>query len=118
MILDREGGEISAMALVDYKTGTDPRSDDLYRFQLATYSAAGREEGINVKAAYVHDLKEGIRIPVPVKSTDTDSAKERARGVIQSIVNKNFQAAPEAVKCRECDTRFVCRHGPNNLARD
>src|SRR5262249_446686 len=61
VILERENGQINSMALVDYKTATDPQSDDVYAFQLAIYTAAGRGEGINIQAAYVHDLAKGDR---------------------------------------------------------
>lgn len=112
VILDREGGAASAMALVDYKTAVNSAADDLYGFQLAVYSAAGREEGINVAAAYVHDLKTGRRASVPTGADDIKRAKDRARGLVEGIAERKFSAMPERRKCSACDVRFVCQHGP------
>ena len=60
VILDKEGGVPTALAIVDYKTATHGEIDD-HALQLQVYADAGRREGLDVRAAYVHDLKAAAR---------------------------------------------------------
>lgn len=108
VILDYENGVPSNLALVDYKTATEKRVDDVFAFQLAIYAAAGRGEGLDVRAAYLHRLKEGDRAPVPVDDSVTEGAKARAGQLIAALVDGKFPAKPEKKKCRACDVRAVC----------
>ena len=110
MILDREGGKIGHLAIVDYKTANDPKTDDMFAFQLAIYAAAGRGEGLIVDAAYLHALKEGERRGVPVDNVAVKVARKRAEVLIEGIVAGEFPARPEASKCRKCDMRAICKH--------
>jgi DNA helicase-2/ATP-dependent DNA helicase PcrA len=64
VILDREGGVTHALAIVDYKTSTSGDVDS-HALQLQVYADAGRREGLDVQAAYVHDLKAGAPSPSP-----------------------------------------------------
>lgn len=111
VILDGEGGESGSLALVDYKTATDPKSDDVYAFQLAIYAAAGLGEGLKVRAAYVHDLAAGKRDSVSVSQGEIRAARERANGLVQGITGRRFDAKPEKSRCSQCDVRFLCQHG-------
>ena len=86
VILDREGGKINSLALVDYKTANDPKADDIFAFQLAVYAAAGRGEGLNVDAAYLHHLNAAQRRDVPVDGQVVKEARERADTLIEGIV--------------------------------
>jgi DNA helicase II / ATP-dependent DNA helicase PcrA len=110
VILDREGGVINSLALVDYKTANDPRSEDIYAFQLAIYASAGQGEGLNVDAAYLHHLKEGERRPVPVDGRAVKVARQRASLLIEGIVEGDFPARPEEKKCKGCDVRAICKY--------
>jgi DNA helicase-2/ATP-dependent DNA helicase PcrA len=110
VILDYEDGIASNLALVDYKTGTDKEADDVFAFQLAIYAAAGRGEGLNVQAAYLHDLREGDRAAVSVIDRVTKSATQRANGLIGSLVDAQFPAKPDKKKCTGCDVRAICQH--------
>jgi DNA helicase-2/ATP-dependent DNA helicase PcrA len=110
VILDMEGGKINSLALVDYKTANDPKADDIFGFQLAIYAAAGRGEGLNVDAAYLHHLKESERRPMPVDNRQVKVARNRADLLIEGIVDGDFPARPEASKCRGCDMRAICKH--------
>ena len=56
VILDEEGGVPTALAYLDYKTSTHADADD-HSLQLQVYADAGRREGLDVRGAYVHDLK-------------------------------------------------------------
>jgi len=46
----------TALAIVDYKTSTSGDMSE-HSLQLQVYADAGRREGLDVRAAYVHDLK-------------------------------------------------------------
>lgn len=110
VILDREKGKIGRLAIVDYKTANEGKSDDIFAFQLAIYAAAGRGEGLNVDAAYLHALKESQRIPIPVDTVKQKVARVRADALMESIVAGEFPARPEKSKCTACDMRAICKH--------
>ena len=82
MILDKEGGGSTALAIVDYKTSTDDagRRRD-YALQLAVYTDAGRREGLDVRAAYVHDLKAADRQTVDVSPGAIVTYRDPRRGL-------------------------------------
>jgi DNA helicase-2/ATP-dependent DNA helicase PcrA len=110
VILDREGGVIGNLAIVDYKTANDPKADDVFAFQLAIYASAGRGEGLNVDAAYLHQLKESERKAVPIDNPTIKAARQRANMLIQGIVDGQFPAKPDSAKCKSCDVRAICKH--------
>ena len=110
VILDMEGGKINSLALVDYKTATESKGDDVFAFQLAVYAAAGRGEGLNVTAAYLHHLNSAQRRYVLIGDEKVSEAKERADVLIDGIVQGEFPARPEKSKCRGCDMRSICKH--------
>jgi DNA helicase-2/ATP-dependent DNA helicase PcrA len=110
VILDREGGVVGNLGIVDYKTANDAKSDDVFAFQLAIYAAAGRGEGLDVKAAYLHALKESVRKNVPVDNVAISVARKRADTLIEGIVAAEFPPRPELSKCKVCDMRAICKH--------
>jgi hypothetical protein len=59
VILDKEGGDVTALAIVDYKTSTedDPSANEQHDLQFGVYTDSGRREGLDVRAVCVHDLK-------------------------------------------------------------
>ena len=77
VILDQEGGVPTALAIVDYKTATHGEIED-YALQLQVYSDAGRREGLDVRAAYIHDLKAASRD----RSRWSPTAISRAEAVV------------------------------------
>jgi DNA helicase-2/ATP-dependent DNA helicase PcrA len=110
VILDRENDVVGRLAIVDYKTASEVKPDEMYAFQLAIYAAAGRGEGLNVDAAYLHALKEGERRPVPVDSVAVRKARRQAVALIEGIAAGEFPARPEEPKCKKCDVRAICKH--------
>lgn len=110
VILHNEGGIPDRLAIVDYKTATEAQLDDVFAFQIAIYAAAGRGEGLDVEAGYLHQLKDGIRHRVAVDESATSAARDRANRLITKLVAGNFPANPEKKKCRRCDVRAVCQH--------
>ena len=106
VILDREGGQISALAIVDYKTATDPVSD--YDTQLQVYTDAGRREGLDVTAAYVHDLRAADRIPVDVGAEAVERTEDEVRFLVGGLKARRFDPKPAPDKCARCDVRAMC----------
>lgn len=107
VILDREGGIPTALAIVDYKTST---SGDVleHALQLQVYADAGRREGLDVQAAYVHDLKAAAREPVTVDQDAIDRAEVTVADAAAQIRVREYQPNPGA-RCRRCEVRTICR---------
>lgn len=113
VILDREGGRIGSLAIVDYKSANDPRRDERYRWQLAIYAAAGLGEGLNVEAAYMHELREGARKDVDIGAPALAAARDQAGKVMAEIRTGTFPAKPERAKCEGCEFRRICSYRAN-----
>jgi DNA helicase-2/ATP-dependent DNA helicase PcrA len=107
VILDREGGEPTRYAILDYKTSTDedPASNDL---QLQVYTDAGRREGLDVRGAYVHDLGNASRSSVDVSDEAIALAEERVAGAAVHLKEQRFVASP-GPRCGKCEVRSMCR---------
>lgn len=106
VILDREGGVETALAILDYKTSTSVLSE--HALQLQVYADAGRREGLDVRAAYVHDLKVGVRASIAV---DPDAIAAAERTVTEAAVrlrSRDYGPDPGA-RCRRCEVRLVCK---------
>ncbi|MEI7733322.1 MAG: ATP-dependent DNA helicase [Verrucomicrobiota bacterium] len=110
VILDHEKGQPDRLAIVDYKTTTDAHKDDVFAFQLAIYTAAGRGEGLQVEAAYLHELSTSTRVNIPVDAATTQSATARANTLITGVVQKKYPPKPAKDHCPRCDVRAVCQH--------
>ncbi|MCP4200948.1 MAG: ATP-dependent helicase [bacterium] len=110
VILDEEDGSVDSLAIVDYKVAHDTIRDERYRQQLAVYTAAGRGEGLNVEAAYLHELRDGTRHQVATDTATTEAAVSAISTGLANIRRGHFPATPEADKCTACDFRRVCSH--------
>jgi DNA helicase-2/ATP-dependent DNA helicase PcrA len=108
VILDKEGGVGKAMAIIDYKTSTDSalRTHDL---QLQVYANAGRREGLDVRAAYVHDLSDARSIPVEVSATQLSEAEHTVLEAAGRLRERDFSPNPDKQRCRRCEVRTICR---------
>jgi DNA helicase II / ATP-dependent DNA helicase PcrA len=105
VILDREGGSPEALAILDYKTST---SDEAEHFlQLQVYTDAGRREGLDVRGAYVHDLKASDRVSVDISAAAVGDAESLVEGAGARIRNREFKPNP-GVRCRRCEVRTIC----------
>jgi DNA helicase-2/ATP-dependent DNA helicase PcrA len=107
VILDEEGGVPTALAIVDYKTSTsgDPLEHAL---QLQVYADAGRREGLDVRSAYVHDLKTIERHTVSVDEIAIASAEATVTDAAARIRARDYVPNPGA-RCRRCEVRTICR---------
>lgn len=106
VILDREGGVDTALAILDYKTSTSAMSE--HELQLQVYADAGRREGLDVRAAYVHDLKAGVRGAVPVDSPAIDQAERTVTDAAVRLRQRDYSPNP-GPRCRRCEVRLVCK---------
>ncbi len=116
VILDEASGP-NAVALVDYKTGLDSEDAptmDAYKLQLRLYAAAGRAEGLDTKAAYLHDLKANLRHKVEVGPDVEKVAVARFTDLAHQITKGCFDPKPDR-RCQDCDVRAICKH---SKARD
>jgi DNA helicase-2/ATP-dependent DNA helicase PcrA len=105
VILDKQDGVVNNLAIVDYKTAVGEQEFDL---QLQIYAEAGTREGLTVRGAYVHDLRDASRAEVPI---DVDSRKQAvavAEKAVKGIKNREFEAKPSVPKCGRCDVRSIC----------
>ncbi len=94
------------MAILDYKTSTAGDLDP-YELQLQVYSAAGRREGLDVRAAFVHDLKGADRHSVDVSNEAIEEANKRVEKAAERIRNRDYTPNP-GKNCRSCEVRTVC----------
>lgn len=106
VILDMEHGVPTALAILDYKTSTSGVLAD-HALQLQVYADAGRREGLDVRGAYVHDLKAGERSPVDVAPPSVASAEQVVAVAAGRLRARDYTPSP-GQKCRRCEVRTVC----------
>lgn len=110
VILDSEGGQIGKLAIVDYKVAEDTGRDERYRQQLAVYASAGRGEGLDVEAAYLHELRDSTRHSVDIQQPATLAATQAMSEALGAIRRGDFTPRPETARCSHCDFLRICRH--------
>lgn len=106
VILDEEGGVPTALAIVDYKTSTTGDVAD-HALQLQVYADAGRREGLDVRGAYIHDLKAARRDPVSVEPATVAAAEQAVSAAATSIRARDYTPNPGG-RCRRCEVRTIC----------
>ena len=99
VILDQEGGVPTALAIVDYKTSTTGEIAD-HALQLQVYADAGRREGLDVRAAYVHDLKAAARDPIACRRRRRSPAPRRSWPRRPTRIRARDYAPNPGVRCR------------------
>jgi DNA helicase-2/ATP-dependent DNA helicase PcrA len=109
VILDREEGVPTALAIVDYKTSTAGvlHEQEIQQLQLQVYADAGRREGLAVRAAYIHDLRAATRDAVPVDPEAISRAEQAVAEAAVRIRARDYQPNPGA-RCRRCEVRTIC----------
>jgi DNA helicase-2/ATP-dependent DNA helicase PcrA len=105
VILDREEGVPSGLAILDYKTSTKPAEH--YDLQLQVYADAGRREGLDVRGAYIHDLKAGARTAVDIGAPAVGAAEDAIHAAASRLREHDFTPSP-GIRCRRCEVRTVC----------
>ena len=107
VILEQRDGTTSSLAIVDYKTAE--ANDDTFERQLQVYADAGRREGLDIRAAYVHDLKAGDRVAIDIRPAVIDSAEQELLSLVSRLCARDFSPAP-GTACGSCDVKRICRH--------
>jgi DNA helicase-2/ATP-dependent DNA helicase PcrA len=113
IILDEEGGRRGTLAIVDYKVTTDEGREQRYREQLRVYSVAGRGEGLDVQAAYLHDLKHSTRTSVDIKDAATRETLVQISRVFEKLEHAEFVPKPDTARCQACEYKLICAHAPS-----
>jgi DNA helicase-2/ATP-dependent DNA helicase PcrA len=111
VILDREDGVDGALAIVDYKTHRVDATHDT-GLQLQVYTAAGRGEGFDVRAAWLHDLTargNTARVHIPVDNGTVAAARDTVDTLAAGVRQCRFDPSPGDY-CKHCDVREICRH--------
>lgn len=106
VILDHESGVSTALAIVDYKTSTTGGVAD-HALQLQVYADAGRREGLDVRAAYVHDLKAASRMLVDLSVPAMAQAEATVTAAALRLRARDYTPNP-GLRCRACEVRTVC----------
>jgi DNA helicase-2/ATP-dependent DNA helicase PcrA len=106
VIIDESGGE-ERLTIVDYKTAAG--EGEQHGFQLQVYTDAGRREGLTVDRAFVHDLRNAQRIPVPVDEGDVEAAEDLVVDLVGRLRRREFEPLPERERCGLCDVRPMCK---------
>jgi DNA helicase-2/ATP-dependent DNA helicase PcrA len=107
VILDHEGGVPTALAIVDYKTSTTGEISD-HALQLQVYADAGRREGLDVRGAYVHDMKAARRDPIGVSAADIETAERVVSDATVRLRAREYVPNP-GDRCRRCEVRTICK---------
>lgn len=109
VIYDNQDGQVGRLAIVDYKTSTHGGIDPL---QLQIYTEAGRREGLDVGAAFIHDLGAEHSHDVDVAQEAIIHAETQIIATIDSLRRREFEPRPARTKCRVCDVRDICSAAP------
>lgn len=107
VILEEDNENSSSLTIVDYKTATD--DSKLFQQQLQIYTDAGRREGLDVRAAYIHDLKVGDRVAVDISEANIVEAENEVNSLVGRLRKKEYTPRPGS-SCKRCDVRAMCRH--------
>ncbi|MHB1533162.1 MAG: RecB family exonuclease [Acidimicrobiales bacterium] len=105
VILDYEEGIPRALAILDYKTSTVATVE--HGLQLQVYADAARREGLDVRGAYVHDLKAGARSSVDVTAPAITTAEVTVGHVAEGLRARDYTPSP-GPRCRTCEVRTIC----------
>jgi DNA helicase-2/ATP-dependent DNA helicase PcrA len=105
VIYDEHNGQVGSLAIVDYKTSTGEQTNPL---QLQIYTNAGRREGLDVSAAFIHDLGTTQRYDVNVDKHAIANAEAKVIATVESLKRREYEPKPERTKCQMCDVRRLC----------
>lgn len=125
MIEEDDQGNVVDACVLDFKTmegGDDPTTNTSLEWtelalQVQLYAKAAVDILGNVtEAGFVHLLKDGQRVEVPI----TDAAKEAAISTIEwaveGIVTQDFPMRPSQGKCADCDFNKICSMRPEEFS--
>jgi len=109
VIYDEHNGTVGSLAIVDYKTSTHGKIEPL---QLQIYANAGRREGLDVTAAFIHDLATTDRHAIDISAQSLTKVESQVIATAESLRGREFEPRPGRSKCRTCDVRLLCSAAP------
>lgn len=127
MIQEDDAGNVVDACVVDFKTiagGEDPTNSlDLNWTELALqvqlYAKAAVEVlGNAIENGFVHLLKDGQRVSVPIDAAAVTAAMANIEWAVQGIIAGDFPMRPSEKKCENCDFRKICRAEPQTFANE
>jgi DNA helicase-2/ATP-dependent DNA helicase PcrA len=79
---------------------------------LQVYAAAARSEGLDVSAAYLHDLanKNDPRSSIDISADACKRALSRVGTLFGELSEQRFPAKPAMTRCKSCEYKMLCRH--------
>lgn len=125
MLEENEQGEVVDACVVDFKTiegGEQPEQNDKLEWtelalQVQLYAKAARDVlGNLIEKGYVHLLKDGKRVEIPIDEAAVAAALANIEWAVERIVASDFPMRPAKEKCEGCDFKKICRMRPENFA--
>jgi DNA helicase-2/ATP-dependent DNA helicase PcrA len=125
MIEEDEQGNLVDACVVDFKTmegGDDPAANNELEWtelalQVQLYAKAAVDILENVtEAGFVHLLKDGQRVEVPITDIALDAAISNIEWAVAGIVAQDFPMRPSRGKCDACDFKKICPMQPGNFS--
>lgn len=101
-------GGTEGLDLVDYKVAAEGTREARYRLQLQVYAAAARAEGVLIRSAWLHELKDGRREPVDVGVNAILQARGRVTEQLRALRTGRFEARPTPSRCDACSWKRLC----------
>lgn len=115
---DVRPGDGATRCRVVYVSGKDvrvevrnpvPEGEQVHHaLQLQVYADAGRREGLDVRGAYVHDLKAARRSPIGVLAADVETAERTVADAAVKLRGRDYAPNP-GDRCRRCEVRTICK---------
>ncbi|MBI2411117.1 MAG: ATP-dependent helicase [Candidatus Kerfeldbacteria bacterium] len=106
--IDRVDETEEGIEIIDYKTGTPPKSGKKDTEQLYVYALALREimELDPIKLTY-YFIEENTTMSTSIEAKKLEAVSEWALGLIEKILSGKFAATP-GMHCKFCDYRDIC----------
>ncbi len=125
MIKEDKNGNIVDACVIDFKTmegGKKPQNNSALDWtelalQVQLYAKAAVDIlGNVIDSGFVHLLKDGQRVQVPITDDAVDSAISNIEWAVDRIVDQDFPMRPSKPKCDACDFNKICSMKPQNFS--
>ena len=107
--VDRVDARGDGVEIIDYKTGSVPKNEDVDKDQLFIYQLAAeniwQEKPVALTFYYLGENK-----PISFLGTahDLEALKKKIISTIEEIRKSEFKAKPSPQTCRHCDFKKIC----------
>ena len=107
VILDEGDKKVLSLAAINYKTGSEVLQEHERHLQL--FASAGRREGLDVRAAYIHDLDNGKRDTVDLSKSKLKRVEKEIVSLADNLFQRKFDPKP-GLACKRCDVKPICKY--------